>query len=176
MKYVIFLITFILAISSAKADYLEDVRNLGYISGGGIACGARRYKSYELVARAYLVSAAHSDDEQEKGMYEYNTAKAQAYIQKRRDGLIGCEEINQRFERQKIFKTKLYKNGRLKMPDGKIITPRNFYDATLLYDKKVDERERLNAYYDKLMAKKKKQAQKEGIYQKIRQAEAKRNS
>lgn len=159
------------ALSVAKADYIEDVKNLGYASGEGLACGASRYKSYELVARAYLVSSARSDSEQAEGMYAYNTAKARAYMKKRADGLLGCSEINARFDKQKIFNTKLYKNGTLKMPDGKIIKPRQKYDATLVYDRNSNERERLNAYYDKLIAKKKQQAQKEGIYEKIKRAQ-----
>lgn len=160
------------AMSAAQAGYIEDVKTLGYASGEGLACGASRYKAYELVARAYLVSSARSDKEQAEGMYAYNSAKASAYMKKRADGLLGCSEINNRFDNQKIFKTKLYKNGTLKMPDGKIIKPRQKYDATLVYDKNSDERERLNAYYDKLLAKKRKQARKEGIYEKIKQAQS----
>lgn len=174
MKRVTGLVAFLLAtgISPVSAGYLEDVRNLGYVSGEGLACGASRYGAYETVARAYLVSSARSDKEQESGMYEYNSAKAKAYMRKRGDGLFDCEEINSRFNRQKIFQAKLYKNGTLKMPDGKVIKPRQEYDATLLYDRNSNEREHLNTYYDKIMAKRRKQAQKEGIYNKIRQAEA----
>ncbi len=156
---------------SAKADYLEDVKNMGYISGEGIACGAKRYKAYETVARAYLVSAADSDEQQAEGMKVYNEAKARAYLFKRHDGLYDCAEINARFDKQKIFTTKLYKNGKMKMPDGKIIVPRQEYDATQLYDKDRDEREKLNELYDRIMTQKRKQAQKEGIYEKIKKAE-----
>lgn len=157
----------------AANNYLEDVRTLGYISGEGLACGATRYPSYELVARAYMVSSARSDKEQADGMYAYNAAKARAYMNKRREGLLGCEEVNARFNKQKIFKAALYKDGRLRMPDGKWIKPRQSYDPRLLYNRDEDERGRLNAYYDKLLEKKKQQAQKQGILKKIRDAELK---
>ena len=174
MKYIIAVLIFLVAsINEVSAGYIEDVKNLGYVAGEGLACGAQRYKAYELVARAYLVSSASSDQEQEKGMNEYNQAKAQAFLSKRHDGLWNCDAINRRFNKQQIFKTKLYKDGRLKMPDGKVIIPRDEYDATLLYDINEDERERLNELYDNIMARKRKQAQKEGIYDKIRKAEAK---
>lgn len=158
---------------NAASNYLEDVRTLGYISGEGLACGASRYPSYELVARAYMVSSARSDKEQADGMYAYNAAKARAYMNKRREGLLGCEEVNIRFNKQKIFKAALYKDGRIKMPDGKLIKPRQNYDPRLLYNRDEDERGRLNAYYDKLQEKKKQQAQKQGIFKKIREEELK---
>lgn len=176
MKFVVSLfIAVLLVICQAVAanNYLEDIRTLGYVSGEGLACGASRYPSYELVARAYLVSSARSDKEQADGMYAYNSAKARAYMNKRREGLMGCEEINARFDKQKIFKAALYKNGTIKMPDGKVIKPRQEYDPRLLYNRNDDERSRLNAYYDKLQAKKKRQAQKGGIFNKIREEELK---
>ena len=173
IKLLVFML--VLISSTAKADnrYIEDVKSFGYVAGEGIACGAKRYPTYELIARAYLVSAAKSDKEQATGMYEYNSAKAKAYISKRDDGFLGCDEINNRFNNQKIFNSKLYKNGTLKLPDGKVIKPRKKYNPNYLYDRTKDERSLLNAHYDKVMAKKKKNAQKQGIYKKIQQEEAK---
>lgn len=95
----------------------------------GLACGAERYPSYELIARAYLVSKARSDSEQADGMYEYNKAKATAFMEKRGDGYFGCDEVNRRFNNQKIFKSTLYKNGTIKFPDGKVIKPRRAYNS-----------------------------------------------
>lgn len=176
MKYVIAsLIVLMASFSSAKADYLEDVKNLGYISGEGVACNAKRYPSYETVARAFLISAARSDEEQAQGMYVYNEAKARAYMRISRSGYFNCDEINERFNKQEIFKTKLYKSGKLKMPDGKVIMPRVAYDASKVYDKSYNERAHLEEHFDNILAKKRKQAQKEGIYKKIQQAEARAN-
>ncbi|MBR2274135.1 MAG: hypothetical protein IJ864_04860 [Alphaproteobacteria bacterium] len=173
MKSTIFaiLLMFITA-SFAAADYIDDVESMGFISGEGLACGAEKYRAYETIARAYLVSSAESDEQQELGMNKYNEAKARAFLSKRHDGLWDCDETNRRFNAQKIFGAKLYKNGTLKMPDGKIITPRGDYDATLLYDSSRNEREELNALYDKIIEKKRRQAQREGIYEKIKRAEA----
>ena len=172
-KILVFFLVLLANNSKATSSYIEDVRTLGYVSGEGIACGAERYKAYELISRAFLVSSASSDDEQYEGMYEYNSAKAQAYISKRQDGLSDCASINRRFNNQKILKSKLYKNGTIKLPDGKIIIPRRKYNPNYLYDRTKDERSALNTYYDKIMAQKQQRAQKEGIIQKIRQQEAK---
>lgn len=171
---VLFMLAFALANgSSAQAQYLEDLEALGYVSGEGLACGAKRYKAYELISRAFLVSSAKSDAEQKEGMYKYNEAKAEGYLSKRNSGLLGCDEVRRRFDRQKIFNTKVYRNGTLKMPDGKIIKPRYKYDPNTLYDRQSDEKEHMDEHYDKIMAKKKKQAKEQGIYDKIRQEEMK---
>lgn len=176
MKYIIAsLMLLVASFSPAEADYLEDVKNLGYISGEGVACNAKRYPSYETVARAFLISSAKSDEEQAQGMYTYNEAKASAYMRISRSGYFNCDEINERFDKQEIFKTKLYKNGTLKMPDGKVIKPRVPYDASMVYDKSYNEREHLEEHFENILAKKRKQAQKEGIYKKIQQAEARAN-
>lgn len=177
MKYrvILFCCVFFASMPAWSASsYIEDVKSLGYISGEGLACGAKRYPSYELVARAYLVSKARSDEEQASGMYEYNAAKAQAYLRKKRSGLWDCDDVNARFNNQKIFNSKLYKNGTIKLPDGKIIKPRQKYDVTLLYNLNDNERERLDAYYEKSLAKQQKRAQEQGIYKKIRQKELQR--
>lgn len=87
-------------------------------------------------------------------MYEYNKAKATAFMEKRGDGYFGCDEVNRRFNNQKIFKSTLYKNGTIKFPDGKVIKPRRAYNVNLVYNRNENEREKLNAYYDRVMAKK----------------------
>jgi len=155
----------------SDTDYIESVQTLGYVSGEGLACGATKYPAYETIARAYMVSSAKTDQEQAQGMLKYNQAKAKAYMSKRESGLYDCASINKRFSEQKILKSKLYKNGTIKLPDGKIIKPRNKYDASLLYDRTVDEKKKLDAFYDKVVANKKKRAIQEGIMRKIQQYE-----
>ena len=176
MNFKIYTLSFVVMLCANNAlcsDYIKDVENLGYVSGEGLACGAKKYPSYETIARAYLISSSKSDKEQADGMYAYNNAKAKGYMRRKGSGLIGCEEINARFNQQKILQSKLYKNGTIKLPDGKVIKPRQEYDASLVYDKTVDERSKMNDLYNKLQNKKKRQAQKEGIFQKIKEFEKK---
>ena len=172
MKNLISAIVFILAIIPiAKADYLKEVESLGYVSGTGLACDAEYYPAYETIVRSYILSAARSDEEQEKGMRVFNAAKAEAFISKQQDDLWDCYELNERFNKQEILKTKVYKDGRLKMPKGEIIKPRQAYDPRLVYDRTRNEREHFMELYERNIAEQKLQAQKQGIYEKIRRAE-----
>ncbi len=164
---------YLLGGTAFATDYLQDIKNLGYVSGEGLACGASRYPSYEFIARAYMITSARSDKEQADGMYEYNSAKATAYLNKKRSGNYDCPEVNSRFNNQKIFQTVVYKNGTLKMPDGKVIKPRRDYDVTLVYNRDENESAKLDEYYKRIMARKRKSATRQGIFQKIRQEEAK---
>lgn len=173
-KIIAFLLAFIPFSAYSNSQYIKDIKNFGYVSGEGLACGASRYPTYELIARAYLVSAAKSDQEQAEGMYEYNAAKAKSYMSIRGLNYSGCAEINQRFNNQRIFNSKLYKNGTLKLPDGKIIKPRVKYNPDYLYDRKKDERTLMNMYYDEIVNKKQKNAKKQGIMQKIMQQEGRK--
>lgn len=139
MKKLIFILAVALGVSfSARAQvptYNEEVKALGIVSGQGMACGASKFDTFEMLARAILISKATSDRQQAEGMKIYNEAKADAYISKRMDGFYECALINSRFDSQDIFKATLYADGTIKMPDGTIITPRQPYDASLVYNK-----------------------------------------
>ena len=96
-KIIAFLLAFIPFSAYSNSKYIDDVKSFGYVSGEGLACGAIRYPTYELIVRAYLVSAAKTDEEQAEGMYAYNSAKAKSYISIRSLNYSGCSEINERF-------------------------------------------------------------------------------
>lgn len=134
--------------AAAQMPYIEEVRALGSVAGQGLACGASKYDNFELLARAILISKAPSNNIQAQGMYAYNEEKANAYISKQYDGFYNCAEINRRFDNQAIFQATLYTDGTIKMPDGTIITPREPYDASQIYQKNAKIREDLQAIYD----------------------------
>lgn len=131
-----------------KVGYIDEVKTLGYIAGQGMACGASKFQTFEMLSRAILITKAPNNKMQAKAMYAYNNAKADGYFAKQADGFFECNEINQRFDNQPIYEATLYADGTIKMPDGKIFKPRKPYDATLLYQ---DRNDRVNAQkiYDK---------------------------
>ena len=134
--------------NSITPSYIEEMKALGSVSGTGLACGAARYNTFEMLARAILVTKAVSDQNQEEGMRAYNTAKADAFLAKQSDGLYNCDELNARFNNQKIFKTILYADGTLKMYDGKVYHPRHPYDATMLKDDESKNRKQAVKIYN----------------------------
>lgn len=140
-KIVLAVLVLLLNAATARSaePYLEEVKALGIVSGQGLACGASKFDTFEMLARAILITKASSDRQQAEGMRVYNEAKADAYISKQMDGFFECAQINRRFDNQLIFRATLYADGTIKMPDGQIFTPRNPYDATLVYKKAITD-------------------------------------
>ena len=134
-------------VQAKKISYIEEMQSLGAVSGQGLACEASKYDTFELLARAIMISKAKSDAEQAKGMEAYNEYKANAFISKVKDGFYDCRGIADAFDKQAIFKATLYGNGTIKMPDGTVITPRHAYDATQVYKKDPKARERYIKLY-----------------------------
>ncbi|MBP5399637.1 MAG: hypothetical protein J6Y53_04390 [Alphaproteobacteria bacterium] len=141
--------------NSITPSYIEEMNALGYVSGTGLACGAARYSTFEMLARAILITKAVSDQNQEEGMRAYNSSKADAFLAKQSDGLYNCDELNARFNNQKIFKTILYADGTLKMYDGKVYHPRHPYDATVLKDDENQNRKQALKIYNNAKTKSK---------------------
>lgn len=115
--------------------YLDEVKQLGAVSGQGLGCRARKYQQYELLARALLVTKSPDDKLQQQAMRVYNEAKVDAYMTVFANNYAGCDEIVYSFNRQKIFKMVLYADGKIKLLDGSVLKPRKPYDAASLYKK-----------------------------------------
>ncbi len=149
-KYFYIVLVSLLWFSSAQAQmpYMEEVKALGAISGQGLACGSSKYDTFEMLARAILLTKSPTDRLQNDAIYAYSEAKANAYMSKEMDGFFECAEINRRFDNQEIFKAVLYGDGTIKMPDGQILTPRKPYDARMIYKKNSKVRENAQAIYN----------------------------
>jgi len=139
-----------------KPTYLEEMYSLGSVSGQGLACKSKKYHQFELLARAILVSKAPSNELELQGMERYNTGKAEAFMAEEDRKFKNCEETLQYFDNQKIFKSVLYSDGKIKLYDGTIIKPRKPYDAKKLYVKDREAFIKADAAYKKYVA----QAQK----------------
>ena len=139
-----------------KVTYLEEVEQLGLMSGQGLACRAKKYHQFELLARAILVSKAPSATLQKKAMRVYNNAKGNTYMDIYDNSFAGCDEIVYAFNRQKIFKSVLYSDGRIKLYDGTLITPRKPYKASSLYKKDPNVFDEATNIYKKSIEKAKK--------------------
>ncbi len=134
--------------AQAQMAYMEEIRALGAISGQGLACGSTKYDTFELLARAILLTKSPSEVITGQAIRAYNEEKANAYFSKQMDGGYDCADINRRFDNQAIFQAVLYADGTIKMPDGQILTPRRPYDATLIYEQNNQDHEQAKAIYD----------------------------
>ena len=119
--------------AAEQPTYLEEAKALGSVAGQGLACRAKKYHKFELLARAIVVSKAKSDKMQEDGLRTFNEAKAGAFMEVFGENFSDCDEIVYAFNRKKIFEATLYRNGKIKMPDGTLVVPRKAYDVSKLY-------------------------------------------
>lgn len=136
-----------------KPTYLEEASALGSIAGQGLACRAKKYHKFELIARAIIVSKAKSNKMQEEGLRTYNDEKVNTFMEIEREKFQNCDETVYAFNRQKIFETTLYRNGKIKMPDGSVIVPRKEYDVSKLYQKDPEAFAKADASYKKAVEK-----------------------
>lgn len=133
----------------AQMAYEDEARALGAIAGQGLACGAAKYDTFELLARAIILTKSPSDALQDKALKVFTEEKADVFVAKQLDNFANCPSIADRFDAQDIFKATLYGDGTIKMPDGQILTPRYAYDATRIYDRNANVRQRAAAIYRK---------------------------
>lgn len=146
--------------AAAQVSYLEEMKILGTISGQGLACGSSLADKFEMLSRAIMLTKAPSQAVLQDGVFAYNSAKADTYLSKQRDGGYLCGEILNMFDNQDIFKITLYEDGTLKMPDGKIITPKTPYDAKQIYRQDAVFKERLKEIYSSSVEKMQKKISK----------------
>lgn len=163
-KFLMCIVAFLLLNESANASYNnptyeEEMYLLGRVAGQGLACKSQKYHQFELLARALVVSKAANNDMQAAGMLEFNNGKATAFIEVEDGNFAECSNILPNFENQPIFKSVLYSDGRIKMFDGTIITPRKPYNAAKLYVKDREAFIKMDAAYKKYLAEAQKNAQ-----------------
>ena len=133
--------------SKAQMSYEEEARALGIVAGQGLACGSAKYDTFELLARAIILTKSPSDVMQQKALKVFTEEKADVFVTQQLNNFADCTNIVKRFDAQDIFNATLYGDGTIKMPDGQILTPRVPYDATQIYDRKSNVRQRASAIY-----------------------------
>lgn len=131
----------------AQVSYVEEAKTLGIVAGQGLACQSSKYDQFEMLARAIILTKAPNSNALQDGLYAYNSAKADIFLAKRKDGGYLCREILRMFDNQDIYNITLYEDGTLKMPDGQIITPKTPYDATKIYAVDSNLQQNLNEVY-----------------------------
>lgn len=162
IKYTFALVCLLTSFNAQAAgkpvSYLEEVYGLGSVAGQGLACQVKRYDEFELLARAIMIGKAPDAVQQKEAIQQYNVGKAEAFMAMEDENFASCPEVAEEFARQKIFKSTLYSDGRIKLYDGTMITPRKTYNANRLYEKDPNAFAKADAAYKKYVA----QAEKDG--------------
>lgn len=151
MRKIILVLAVLLMATPVKAQmsYEEEARALGIVAGQGLACGSSKYDTFELLARAIILTKSPSDILQDRALKIFTEEKADVFVTQQLNNFADCQNVVKRFDAQDIFNATLYADGTIKMPDGQILTPRVPYDATMIYDRKSNVRQRAAAIYGK---------------------------
>lgn len=125
MRWTLFVfIAFIFPVNAFAASKPDEIEEMGNLAGVVMTCKAYRslYQFEEILSRYY--SNTSSDPEVEKAkLRKYAQAKANTFTLYRKRK-IDCVEVINDFTKMSIFKSELYSDGSLRLPDGKFLYPR----------------------------------------------------
>lgn len=110
---------------SRTARGVSETDQLGITAGVALACqaDAEQLKNYEMIASRILVNPTTSEKAEKEILTAYGRAKLKAYEAQKKTPELSCREVLTRFYNQPIFKSVVYRDGAIKLPDGKIIKP-----------------------------------------------------
>lgn len=111
--------------SSRTAKGLSEIDKLAITAGAAQACGADRDKmtTYEMIVSRILVNPTRSTQAEQAVLTAYARKKLQTYQEQKSSPEIDCYEVLDRFNSMPLFRSTVYRDGTLKLPDGKIIKP-----------------------------------------------------
>lgn len=109
----------------AAAENRNEAEEMGHLAGMMYACNAHKTLGrYEQIVSRYFSNTTRSSDAERAKLQLYVRAKADAYSLYRKKRKFNCAEMVNDFSSMPIFKTVVYSDGSLKMPDGKYLYPR----------------------------------------------------
>ncbi|MBQ9089622.1 MAG: hypothetical protein IJY58_01055 [Alphaproteobacteria bacterium] len=110
---------------SRTAKGLSEIDKLAITAGAAQACNADRDKmtTYEMIVSRILVNPTRSEQAEQAVLTAYARKKLQTYQEQKSSPEIDCHEVLERFNNMPLFRSTVYRDGTLKLPDGKIIKP-----------------------------------------------------
>lgn len=104
---------------------MNENEQLGMMAGLALACNAGgKLDDYELISSRIMANKAQTDLEEKKAFRQYAQAKFNTYKEQKDNPQTTCGEILDSFNHLSLFKSVVYADGTVKMPDGKILKPR----------------------------------------------------
>lgn len=109
---------------STTTKGLTETQKLGITAGTAYACRAdKRLQDFELIVSYILKNKSKTPQMATQQVQEYAQAKFDAYRKQLYFPTLSCRQILDSFYSLPLLKSVVYKNGTIKLPDGKIIKP-----------------------------------------------------
>lgn len=111
--------------NSRTMQGVSETEQLGISAGVALACDVdeEQLKNYEMIASRIISNPLKTDAAEKAALRLYAQAKLKALTEQKKQKLMNCNEVLSRFESQEIFKSVIYRDGTIKMPNGKVIKP-----------------------------------------------------
>lgn len=111
--------------NSRTAKGVSVTEQLGISAGVALACqvDTDQLKNYEMIASRIIVNPLKTDKEEKEALNIYAKAKLKAFKEQKQKSLMNCRDVLKRFEKQDIFKSVIYRDGTIKMPNGHVVKP-----------------------------------------------------
>ena len=109
-----------IGVMAQRAEFSES-QQLGITAGMATSCGADREKirDFELIAGRIIANKTPSFKAEQNELFVYATQKLNA-----QNKTYDCKDILKRFNALPIFKSKVYLDGTVILPDGTTLKPR----------------------------------------------------
>lgn len=123
-KTAIALLFSLLPLNVFAAPASNDAEEMGHLAGVILACGLYKplYQFEEILSR-YFSNTAGGPEAEKAILKQYAQAKASAFNIYRQRKSECAATIND-FMRMPIFRSELYSDGTVRLPDGKFLYPR----------------------------------------------------
>ena len=125
--FIFFIVLFITQESLATGRTsrgLTEAQQLGITAGVAQACAVgNKLKTFELIANRIIANPIPTDELERKELREFAVSKLNAYNSQKNNPVLDCANVLKKFYRLPIFKSVIYSDGSVKLPDGRILKP-----------------------------------------------------
>ncbi len=110
--------------TSRTARGLSESEQLGVTAGAALACNAGgKLDDFELIASRIIANQAPTAAAEKEEYTRYATYKLKTYREQKSNPQMTCGEVLETFNRLPIFRSVVYADGGVKMPNGKMLKP-----------------------------------------------------
>ena len=111
-------------VNAKSVQDMSEEEQLGTLAGAALACGSKqKLEDFELISSRLIANKTASEAEEKQKIRIYMEAKWKALQQQKNSSGVSCSEVLDHFNRLPLFDSIVYKDGSVKLPDGKWSRP-----------------------------------------------------